>query len=200
MGEVCQIENCSRPRSAKGLCRSHYDHQWLRAKPERHERQKERNRKWNAANKAITQERSKKWYKENKELVLARERDRRLANPEEGNARSRIWHAANPERVSVRSHYNAIFGLRDSGYRGMPFWEEWSPHNGGSFAVGAQWVIENLGHRPDKNYQLHVVDRALGFVPGNLQWVPRDKHKQSEMIARLLLENQNLKKELGRAI
>jgi hypothetical protein len=80
----------------------------------------------------------------------------------------------------------------------MPFADLWNPHRGGSFAVGAQWIIENLGRRPNKQYELHIVDRQLGFIPGNLQWVPRSKHKQEELIARLLLENQNLKKELGR--
>jgi hypothetical protein len=79
----------------------------------------------------------------------------------------------------------------------MPFCVDWDPNQGGSFAAGARWIIANLGRRPGATYQLHVVDRGLGFVPENLQWVPRDIHKQFEMIARLLLENQNFKKISG---
>ncbi len=163
-----------------------------------HEKQNTRSRAWNAAHRELTRERSKAWYWAHRDKALAHDRGRRRKNPEAGRIRGRLWHATKPEHASVRSHHNAIFGLRDSGYRGMPFAAVWNPRRGGSYAAGAQWVIENLGHRPGKNYQLHIVDRSLGFVPNNLQWVPRDRHKQVEMIAQILLENQNLKKELGR--
>ncbi|MGH2508387.1 MAG: hypothetical protein ACRDHZ_13460 [Ktedonobacteraceae bacterium] len=95
-----------------------------------------------------------------------------------------------PERNTVRCHHRLIFQLRRPTYAGMPFFDNWNPDKGGSFNAGAQWIIENLGHRPAGNYQLHIVDRRAGFTPGNLEWVPREKHRQSEMIDRLLLEIQ----------
>jgi len=78
----------------------------------------------------------------------------------------------------------------------MPFFDAWNPEKGGEFRLGAQWILANLGPRPDKKYHLHIVNRALGFVPGNLQWVPSDHHRQEELINHLLLENQQLKAAL----
>lgn len=77
----------------------------------------------------------------------------------------------------------------------MPFFEAWNPDTGGSFKVGAAWIIENIGPRPAEPYELHIINRRLGFMPGNLAWVPQDRHQQEELINRLLLENQNLRKE-----
>ena len=78
----------------------------------------------------------------------------------------------------------------------MPFELWWNPDLGGSFKAAEEWIIENIGKRPDKTYQLHVVDRNLGFVPGNLTWVPTNKHRREELVNRLLLENQNLRKHI----
>jgi hypothetical protein len=78
---------------------------------------------------------------------------------------------------------------------GLPFCPAWNPRCGGSFLAGAQWIIENLGRRPNNRHHLHIVDRHLGFVPNNLVWVPKEKHVQEEMLNRLLLENQNLRTE-----
>ena len=95
----------------------------------------------------------------------------------------------------MRTHFHAIRrGI--PAYRGMPFYAAWDPTKGGTHQAGANWIITNLGKRPTRTDQLHIVDRRLGFVPGNLQWVPRKKHRQSEMIARLLREIQTLKKYL----
>ena len=105
------------------------------------------------------------------------------------------WYAANVERESVRGHHYFICRQQKSGYAGMPFFDGWNPDRGGSFNAGAQWIIEALGQRPGKRYELHIVDRRLGFVPNNLQWVPKERHYQEELINRLLLENQNLRAE-----
>jgi len=135
----------------------------------------------------------------------------RLAHPEKVKARTLRWRAANRDKVrsamarwwdahreykSVADHWYAVYMSRDKKkvtYKGMPFFDEWNPKTGSSFTAGAQWIIDNLGRRPDKTYHLHIVDRAVGFVPGNLQWVSRSRHKQSELIARLMLENRNLR-------
>lgn len=103
---------------------------------------------------------------------------------------------ANPIRGLVVSHYGCIRNGYST-YKGMPFFDGWNPDKGGSYQAGERWIIENLGHRlgSGKEYQLHIIDRRLGFVPGNLCWVPLNKHKQEEMMNRLLLENQNLKIE-----
>lgn len=79
----------------------------------------------------------------------------------------------------------------------MPYYDGWNPNKGGSLAAGAQWIIDNLGHRPGsgKEYHLHIVDRRIGFMPGNLQWIPCTEHKQQELIPRLMLEIQQLRAE-----
>jgi hypothetical protein len=77
----------------------------------------------------------------------------------------------------------------------MPFFDGWNPDKGGSINAGEKWILENLGKRPSKRHDLHIVDRRLGFVPENLAWVPKEKHMQEELIHKLLLENQNLRTE-----
>jgi len=80
-----------------------------------------------------------------------------------------------------------------STYKGMPFFDDWNPDQGGSYRAGAYWIAENIGRRPDTKHQLHIIDRRIGFMPGNLIWVPQDKHRREEMIYKLLLEVQTLK-------
>lgn len=96
------------------------------------------------------------------------------------------------EYRTVAAHYHWIQnGV--STYKEMPFFDGWNPTKGGSYRAGAYWIAETLGRRPDKKYQLHIIDRMVGFVPGNLIWVPQDKHRREEMIYKLLLEVQTLK-------
>jgi hypothetical protein len=118
-------------------------------------------------------------------------RARHAKNPE----RSRPWIAAHSEHISVRTHYHLIRN-GDQYYRGMPFYAGWNPDKGGSYGAGAEWIIANLGRRPDKTYQLHIVDRLIGFMPENLQWVHRSKHQQEEVVAKLRLEIQKLRRQL----
>ena len=100
--------------------------------------------------------------------------------------------ALTPEVRTVRQHLSWIkTGL--STYAGMPFHDAWNSAKGGTADAGERWIVQNLGRRPSPTHQLHIVDRQLGFVPGNLQWVPRDQHKRQEMIYKLLLEVQTLK-------
>lgn len=61
--------------------------------------------------------------------------------------------------------------------------------------AGAKWIVANLGHRPDKDHQLHIMQKTLGFVPGNLMWVPTTQHKRMEFMTLILEENQKLKQE-----
>jgi hypothetical protein len=77
----------------------------------------------------------------------------------------------------------------------MPFHAEWNPHQGGAFTAGANWIVDHLGHRPSKEYQLHILQKSLGFVPGNLMWVPTSQHKRSELLNLLLEENKQLRQE-----
>ena len=97
------------------------------------------------------------------------------------------------EYRTVAGHHSEIRKGSPS-YRDMPFYDRWNQSVGGSFAEGARWIIENLGSRPGNGrYELHIIDRSVGFWPGNLIWVPKDRHKQEEMLMRLLLENKQLK-------
>lgn len=89
-------------------------------------------------------------------------------------------------------------------YQGMPFFDEWNPDKGGSFIAGEKWIIENLGRRPVDNFlmtgqtvrypgqksrwQMHILDRPVGFVPGNLAWMPTNKHNRLEAINLAIVE------------
>jgi hypothetical protein len=98
----------------------------------------------------------------------------------------------NTHRASIRTAYKA----KNATYRNMPFFAEWEPRKGGCSA-GAKWIIDNLGRKPSPDYELHIVDRTLGFVPGNLQWIPRSEHKREEMLTKVLIENRQLKDRIA---
>lgn len=183
--KICIAEKCEKHVYQSSLCRHHY-----------HIKHRKR---INAAQRA--------WAKNHPKNIRKHNRNQYIKNREKMNAHSRAWSKAHAERVSVISHHHAIFSpknVRHANYKGMPFFDDWNPDMCGSFRAGAQWIINNIGRRPGsgKEYHLHIVDRKIGFVPGNLQWVPRERHQQEEMIAKLLLENQDLRRanaELTRA-
>jgi hypothetical protein len=98
-----------------------------------------------------------------------------------------------PERRAVVSHLSRIRNGHPA-YVGMPFFQEWV----GNAKAGEAWIVENIGKRPIGGcWDLHIVDRNLGFIPGNLQWVPRGKHKREEFINQLLLKIQDLEREIS---
>jgi hypothetical protein len=181
---LCATEKCPRIAKAKGLCKSCYSKLYFQTHREQHRK------------------RGRAWEKKNKKQILANRREKYAADPalrQRRYAREKASRLAHPERLSVKGHYDCIHANeRCPTYVGMPFFDGWSPKTGGSYEAGAQWIINNLGPRPGtgKEYHLHIVDRAIGFMPGNLQWVPRERHKQEEMINKLLLENQHLKEML----
>lgn len=145
------------------------------------------------ADKARASARSRYTFKQ--EQLKAKRRAWRAAHREESRSQVATWRRLNPIYTTVANHYRSILAGKNPAYSGMPFFGAWNPKAGGSFDAGVKWIGDNLGPRPNRNFQLHIVDRRPGFVPGNLQWVPRDKHIQEEMVNRLLLENQNLRHE-----
>ena len=106
-----------------------------------------------------------------------------------------------PEYATVCDHHYAIkksyVNPAFKSYKNVPFYDGWNPDKGGTFMTGMLWIIENLEVRKPGDH-LHIIDRKIGFMPGNLVWVPRSGHKQEEMINKLLLENSKLKKKLQR--
>ncbi len=120
---------------------------------------------------------------------------RRAANPKVVRLKS----SGTPEYYTVATHRQSIrtaYKSKNATYQDMPFCEAWDPDRGGSYIAGAKWIVENLGKRPSRDYELHIVDRRLGFVPGNLAWVPRADHKREEMLTKLLIENLQLKNRI----
>jgi hypothetical protein len=118
-----------------------------------------------------------------------------------GRPRHTIRYSGTPEYASVNTHHQSMktsYKSKHATYRGMVFYEGWDPDKGGTYVAGAKWIIENLGRKPSRDYELHIVDRRLGFVPGNLAWVPRSEHKREEMLTKLLIENQQLKDRLAK--
>jgi hypothetical protein len=116
---------------------------------------------------------------------------------------------AHTEERSVRSHHFSIFGTKNrsaaKNYEGMPFEDAWNPKMGGSFKAGGEWIIANLGKRPEGCW-LHIVDHEKGFVPGNLEWTHPKKQVAEQMfkiiarqrheIKELQIENQKLRAEI----
>ena len=102
------------------------------------------------------------------------------------------------EYYLICAHQQAIRNGIGS-YKDMPVFAAWDTAEGGSPLMAEKWILENLGKRPNdgQRWDLHIVDRSLGLVPGNLRWLPRNKHKQEELIAKLMLENQNLRRIIG---
>ncbi len=104
-------------------------------------------------------------------------------NPEKKKSYARRWNAKHPEHASVRHHWWYIHNPNIKGhknYEGMPFFEKWNPDKGGSFQAGADWIIANLGKRP-QGCSLHIVDHVKGFVPGNLEWATKKTESTEQM-------------------
>lgn len=107
----------------------------------------------------------------------------------------------NIEYNTVKRHHYMIFRCenpRYKGYKGMPFFDGWDPEKGGSFEIGANWIKENLGCRPEGKISLDIVHHEIGFMPGNLRWSEQKGQLSNQMrkvITRLKHENDLLKKE-----
>lgn len=118
-----------------------------------------------------------------------------------GNEQGKKWAKEHSEQRSVRGHYSYIFDQNSrshANYKGMPFYDGWNPDKGGSFEIGAQWIIDNLGKRPEGT-SIHVIKHGDGFVPGNLEWTyPRKQNNQQmyKIIAQQHNEIKNLKRRL----
>lgn len=174
---TCKIDGCDRLTCAKGLCERHY------------------NNAHRAANLEECRAKEKDRRAKNRDRIRATHRTWRKAHPRRFAAYKAKWYSENVERESVRGHHYFICRHTRPSYVGLAFFDDWNPDRGGSFDAGAQWIITNLGCRPSNRHELHIVDRRLGFVPGNLAWVPQNRHRQEELINRLLLENQILRLE-----
>lgn len=68
----------------------------------------------------------------------------------------------------------------DSNCENIPFFKDWNPAEGGSFDAGMNWILHNLGPRPNKKWSLDIVNHALGFVPGNLRWANRKEQRRNQ--------------------
>jgi hypothetical protein len=130
-----------------------------------------------------------------KEERKARGAARYIAKNEEIKAWHRAYAVAYPELLSVRRHYNSIFNPRVSGhqnYKDMPFFDGWNPDKGGSHKAGVQWIIDNIGKRPD-GYSLHVVRHDIGFMPGNLEWATPKKQTNQQMYKVIAQQHHQIK-------
>jgi hypothetical protein len=76
----------------------------------------------------------------------------------------------------------------------MPFFDAWNPAEGGSFDAAEDWIIKNLGRRPEKS-SLHIVDHALGFVPGNIEWT-HPRNQISQQMHKIIADQRNKIKKL----
>ncbi len=88
-----------------------------------------------------------------------------------------------PEYATVYNHFSNIFkpnSTMHKNYRGMPFFDAWNPNKGGSQLAGAEWIIKNLGKKPEGT-SLHIIEHEKGFVPGNLEWTHPKKQSSQQM-------------------
>jgi hypothetical protein len=132
-------------------------------------------RKYNLAHPERKRASNQRWTKAHKD-DLQKQRDL-------GKEERKIYQAKHVERATVNSHWHYIFNPETrayKNYRGMPFFDSWNPNKGGSYQSGADWIIKNLGRRPEGT-TMHIVDHALGFVPGNLEWTFPQKQASGKM-------------------
>ena len=76
----------------------------------------------------------------------------------------------------------------------MPFCSDWNPREGGSFEAGEKWIIENIGKRPVGS-TLNIIDHAIGFVPGNLEWAYPKGQSRNQMCL-IIARQKHIIKEL----
>lgn len=48
-----------------------------------------------------------------------------------------------------------------------------------SVRSAAEWVLDNLGTKPETNYSLDRVDNSRGYTPGNLRWATRTEQNSN---------------------
>ncbi len=111
---------------------------------------------------------NRKWYEKNSEKAKEQARKRSTENPE---YRTVVHHKHQIFNSKANQHRN---------YKGTPFFDGWNPDKGGSYQAGADWIIVNLGKRP-QGHSLHIVDHAKGFVPDNLEWANQKKQIAEQM-------------------
>ena len=104
------------------------------------------------------------------------------------------------EVQTVRNHHLAAFKLHEGRriYDGMPFHDAWNPDKGGSYKAGGQWIIDNLGCRPD-GCTLHIIEHAKGFVPGNLEWT-HPKRQVNQQMFKIIAQQRHQIKQLNRQL
>lgn len=109
-----------------------------------------------------------------------------------------------PEYRTAMYHHWCIFTSDDASrhtYKGMPFYDGWNPQKGGSFAAAAVWIVKRLGSKSEQppGSSLHIVEHALGFMPGNLEWATPGKQSAAQMfkiIANQASQIKRLKREI----
>lgn len=80
----------------------------------------------------------------------------------------------------------------------MPAYDYWNPKHGPhAIAMAVRDILEEIGDKPGRDYNLHIIDKRVGFWPGNLMWIPVAQHKQAEMLNRLIEENHRLHKQIA---
>ena|ERR1700676_1805723 len=141
--------------------------------------------------------------KEHRQLMreLYPEKDKKMhqsyreAHRNKANAYSANWNKTHKEYIAVSSHHYSIFKskqLSQKNYKGMVFFDSWNPDKGGSFQAGAEWIISNLGKRPEDT-SLHIIDHSLGFVPGNLEWTHPRKQTNQQMFKIIAQQHHEIK-------
>ena len=213
--KICTVSGCNRVQDSKGLCSPCYQEKWRK----KHKAARKPcstpgcvgfvmvvgkcQACYDKDRRALRTARWDKKQKQARQIQIAQKRCfvYGCKNSPRLNRRSCEVHAkrskTNPEYATVGAHLHYIrLGLAT--YIGMPFYAGWNPREGGSIRAGSDWILANLGPRPtDGRWQLHIVDRRVGFMPGNLQWMPQGKHRREEMINKLMVEIRDLRVRLA---
>jgi hypothetical protein len=150
-------------------------------------------------------EQKHEYYLRNQKKIIARSTEWNKVHKQRHQESQRRWRQKNIEYLTVQHHHGMIFrkfhsdGHNYRHYKGMPFFNSWNPDKGGSFRTGANWIIKNLGRRPEDNSSLHIVKHEKGFVPGNLVWASKFTQSNQllfKIVARLRHQVAALKKRL----
>jgi hypothetical protein len=145
-----------------------------------------RTREWALNNPERAFSKKKEYSDRNRDVLRRKEKERRASHWEEVYKKQKEWRDAQGylyrkwTSINQRCHNPKSKSYKDYGGRGITVFAGWRiiseknresiKRNKESFENFRDYIIKEIGHRPDKSYTLDRVNNHLGYVPGNIRW------------------------------